>query len=106
MPLSVEQAVDLIREGARFGDVAPLLSFHHHRDQLREWYVRAEGVPVNPTRPASAPAPAPARTASQIARDMGFTGDACTNPMCGKMTMVNNGTCLKCVSCGETSGCS
>ncbi|MGC6516146.1 MAG: vitamin B12-dependent ribonucleotide reductase [Myxococcota bacterium] len=38
------------------------------------------------------------------ARAKGYEGDACTN--CGAMTMVRNGTCLKCVSCGSTSGCS
>ncbi len=39
-----------------------------------------------------------------IARQKGYEGDPCTN--CGQMTLVRNGTCLKCVSCGETSGCS
>lgn len=34
----------------------------------------------------------------------GYTGDICSD--CGAITMVRNGTCLKCVSCGATSGCS
>ena len=38
------------------------------------------------------------------ARAQGYEGDAC--PECGAMTMVRNGSCLKCVSCGSTSGCS
>lgn len=38
------------------------------------------------------------------ARAQGYEGDACTE--CGAMTMVRNGACLKCVSCGSTSGCS
>ncbi|MEX0687003.1 MAG: vitamin B12-dependent ribonucleotide reductase [Balneolales bacterium] len=38
------------------------------------------------------------------ARQMGYTGDACQE--CGSMTMVRNGTCLKCNTCGSTSGCS
>lgn len=38
------------------------------------------------------------------ARQMGFTGDIC--PDCGSMTMVRNGTCLKCTTCGSTTGCS
>ncbi len=38
------------------------------------------------------------------AKKMGYTGDACTE--CGSMTMVRNGTCLKCNTCGATSGCS
>ncbi len=38
------------------------------------------------------------------ARAKGYEGDPC--PECGAMTMVRNGTCLKCMSCGGTSGCS
>ena len=38
------------------------------------------------------------------ARARGYEGDACGE--CGAMTMVRNGSCLKCVSCGSTSGCS
>ena len=34
----------------------------------------------------------------------GYTGDICQE--CGQATMVRNGTCLKCMSCGSTSGCS
>jgi ribonucleoside-diphosphate reductase alpha chain len=34
----------------------------------------------------------------------GYSGDACTQ--CGQFTLVRNGTCLKCDSCGTTSGCS
>ncbi len=38
------------------------------------------------------------------AKMKGYTGDVCHN--CGSLTMVRNGTCLKCVTCGDTSGCS
>lgn len=38
------------------------------------------------------------------AKQLGYTGDACGD--CGSMTMVRNGTCLKCITCGSTSGCS
>jgi ribonucleoside-diphosphate reductase alpha chain len=38
------------------------------------------------------------------AREKGFTGDPC--PECGNFTMVRNGTCLKCHTCGATTGCS
>ena len=34
----------------------------------------------------------------------GFTGDPCEN--CQSLRMVRNGSCLKCVDCGETTGCS
>ena len=38
------------------------------------------------------------------AKAKGYEGDACVE--CGAMTMVRNGSCLKCMSCGSTSGCS
>jgi len=38
------------------------------------------------------------------AKEKGYTGDICTE--CQGMTMVRNGTCLKCMNCGATSGCS
>jgi ribonucleoside-diphosphate reductase alpha chain len=38
------------------------------------------------------------------ARLKGYEGDPCSE--CGAMTMVRNGTCLKCDTCGATSGCS
>lgn len=41
---------------------------------------------------------------SIISRHRGYTGDAC--PECGNATMVRNGTCLKCTTCGSTTGCS
>ncbi len=34
----------------------------------------------------------------------GYTGNACLE--CGQLTMVRNGACEKCDSCGATSGCS
>lgn len=39
-----------------------------------------------------------------MAKQQGYTGDIC--PECGSMTMVRNGTCLKCNTCGATTGCS
>ena len=38
------------------------------------------------------------------ARLKGYEGDMCGE--CGQFTMVRNGTCLKCDTCGATSGCS
>jgi len=38
------------------------------------------------------------------ARQSGFEGDPC--PECGQLMMVRNGTCLKCMDCGTTTGCS
>jgi ribonucleoside-diphosphate reductase alpha chain len=44
------------------------------------------------------------RVLLQQARASGFEGDPC--PECGQLMMVRNGTCLKCMSCGTTTGCS
>ena len=38
------------------------------------------------------------------ARVQGFEGGACGE--CGNFTLVRNGTCLKCETCGSTTGCS
>jgi ribonucleoside-diphosphate reductase alpha chain len=38
------------------------------------------------------------------ARMKGYVGEACSE--CGNFTMVRNGTCLKCDTCGSTTGCS
>jgi ribonucleoside-diphosphate reductase alpha chain len=49
-------------------------------------------------------APAKALSASEMARLKGYEGDSCGD--CGQFTMVRNGTCLKCITCGTTTGCS
>jgi ribonucleoside-diphosphate reductase alpha chain len=38
------------------------------------------------------------------ARMKGYEGDACGS--CGNFTLLRNGTCMKCNTCGSTSGCS
>ena len=38
------------------------------------------------------------------AKMQGYEGDACGD--CGNYTLVRNGTCMKCNTCGGTSGCS
>jgi ribonucleoside-diphosphate reductase alpha chain len=43
-------------------------------------------------------------TAAEMARLKGYEGDPCGE--CGQFTMVRNGTCLKCITCGTTTGCS
>jgi ribonucleoside-diphosphate reductase alpha chain len=49
---------------------------------------------------------APDKRLEQIreARMKGYEGDSCGE--CGNFTLVRNGTCLKCDTCGSTSGCS
>jgi ribonucleoside-diphosphate reductase alpha chain len=38
------------------------------------------------------------------AKMQGYEGDACGE--CGNFTLVRNGTCMKCNTCGATNGCS
>ena len=60
---------------------------------------------------AGAVAPAPVLTKSELykqrmseAKLRGYEGTSCSE--CHNFTMVRNGTCLKCDTCGSTSGCS
>jgi ribonucleoside-diphosphate reductase alpha chain len=57
------------------------------------------------------PAPVPSSTSDSVrlkmittAKMKGYEGDSCQE--CGNFTLVRNGTCLKCDTCGSTSGCS
>lgn len=43
-------------------------------------------------------------SATAIAKMKGYEGDPCSD--CGSLTLVRNGTCMKCMTCGATSGCS
>ena len=43
-------------------------------------------------------------TARDKAKMQGYEGDPCGE--CGNYTLVRNGTCMKCNTCGGTSGCS
>ncbi len=49
-------------------------------------------------------AAAPQLVEQRVARMKGYEGDPCEE--CGNFTMVRNGTCAKCDTCGATSGCS
>lgn len=40
----------------------------------------------------------------EMAKMKGYEGEAC--PECGAWTMIRNGSCLKCDTCGATTGCS
>jgi len=63
-------------------------------------------------QPAAAPAPTLQVDVAAVltvdrraeARMKGYEGESCSE--CGNFTMVRNGTCLKCDTCGSTSGCS
>jgi len=63
---------------------------------------------ANPSNTTSQPARAnPSALLTEqmrVAKLKGYEGDPCK--ACGSFTLVRNGVCLKCDSCGETSGCS
>jgi ribonucleoside-diphosphate reductase alpha chain len=66
----------------------------------------AETVSVALAAPDPRPDSRPDSRIEQIreARMKGYEGDSCGE--CGNFTLVRNGTCLKCDTCGATSGCS
>jgi ribonucleoside-diphosphate reductase alpha chain len=59
-----------------------------------------------PWSPANTRADAKALAAEKRAeaKAQGYEGEACGE--CGNFTLVRNGTCLKCNTCGGTTGCS
>ena len=60
-------------------------------------------VSIEPQKEYVPPAEAWAVLADE-AKTKGYEGEACTS--CSQFTLVRNGSCLKCITCGETSGCS
>ncbi len=66
---------------------------------------KAEAAPAYKPAGTHAKAAGPSKAErSAAARLAGYEGDAC--PECGNFTLVRNGTCLKCDTCGGTTGCS
>jgi ribonucleoside-diphosphate reductase alpha chain len=62
---------------------------------------RATGFAETTSAFAMGAATTDARTKAKL---QGYTGDSCGE--CGNYTLVRNGTCLKCNTCGGTTGCS
>jgi ribonucleoside-diphosphate reductase alpha chain len=119
---------DLLSTGAQGGSPAPREKpagdAHHHRPKPSAALhppAHHEAAPKNrrdeggsPNGPASqgralpgsSGAPGEAAEAAKIAqaRLKGYEGDPC--PACGSFTLVRSGTCMKCDTCGGTTGCS
>jgi hypothetical protein len=55
-----------------------------------------------PSQIATPLLPVPALRAAAMVK--GYTGEACSE--CNNFTLLRNGTCLKCDTCGATTGCS
>jgi ribonucleoside-diphosphate reductase alpha chain len=92
--------------------VMPQGAAHSHSPAHALQMRAADGVTHGANALAEAPAvmsyeaTAPVKAFDQRAqaRMKGYEGDTCGE--CGNYTMVRNGTCLKCDTCGSTSGCS
>ncbi|MGE3714163.1 MAG: vitamin B12-dependent ribonucleotide reductase [Alphaproteobacteria bacterium] len=77
----------------------------HHNPTSKAYQGTAQAKPVMKAGTAKA-TQEEAHLREQIieARAKGYEGDPCGD--CGNFTMIRNGTCLKCDTCGGTSGCS
>jgi ribonucleoside-diphosphate reductase alpha chain len=68
----------------------------------------AEGLEHLPWAPSKAEVRAEAKALAAEkraeAKAQGYEGEACGE--CGNFTLIRNGTCLKCNTCGGTTGCS
>lgn len=74
-------------------------------EQRGDQFIGVEAPENNGARPL--PISAESATLKQKvkqAREYGYTGDVC--PECHSFKMVRNATCLKCLNCGATTGCS
>jgi ribonucleoside-diphosphate reductase alpha chain len=69
-------------------------------------FAGTSAVAIAETTTVTVAAVAPDTRIDQIreARMKGYEGDSCGE--CGNFTLVRNGTCMKCDTCGSTSGCS
>jgi len=89
------------------GRAAAALAFNRQpEDDAFDDVAEALAPRAAPHAPADARAVARADKAEKaaMARLKGYEGESCQE--CGNFTMVRNGTCLKCDTCGSTSGCS
>ena len=97
--------------GRRAGESGRFARGRPRRARLRPGRNRAQAPGLRPggrrTRAARLRRRARRETVAEKraeARMKGYVGEAC--PECGNFTMVRNGTCLKCDTCGGTTGCS
>ena len=100
-----QEAFEIVRKMASTG---------YHRKRLpKELMMLQNSTPApTPVQTAETTVVAAAMTTTETvtmdrraeARMKGYEGDACGD--CGNFTLVRNGTCMKCDTCGSTSGCS
>ena len=96
----------MLVQGSAALEVAPAFQDEGVTALRRESDVGEVGTVEWNTLDWSAPQPKAASVSDKRAeaRMKGYVGEAC--PECGNFTMVRNGTCLKCDTCGSTTGCS
>jgi ribonucleoside-diphosphate reductase alpha chain len=114
-PTSAEQTIAAIREVASSGYVRNKLTVVEGGISKKDVVARSTviertvDIAVGQTSDALLLTRAEATVTATIerakeARMKGYEGDACGE--CGNFTLVRNGTCMKCNTCGGTSGCS
>jgi ribonucleoside-diphosphate reductase alpha chain len=92
--------------GANFAEVAALVqqaAGNPVNTAMAALEARFSGDASSAATKAGAQRDAHAKRAAE-ARLKGYEGDACGS--CGNFTLLRNGTCMKCDTCGGTSGCS
>jgi ribonucleoside-diphosphate reductase alpha chain len=80
-------------------DLAPNPNFERTLDTLA--WSQPNAASGNPERAKSGDSIADKRAEAKM---KGYVGEACNE--CANFTLVRNGTCLKCDTCGSTTGCS
>ena len=103
---SVEKSEITTREEDKEKSKAALTGFHAKRNGSNRHAKPVEIIPIRSNENEGGQAITTKKLASTvaIAKLKGYEGDPCTD--CGQLTLVRNGTCLKCQTCGATSGCS
>ena len=124
LPEAGNNAMEAVRKYTSFGYTRNLLVIQGSKDSAVTEATGTDGAPVaqavgaQVTPPEAIAEAVPSYSLSETimdetdvlidsareARMKGYEGDPCGE--CGNMTLVRNGTCLKCNTCGATSGCS
>lgn len=88
--------MDFTWKGIPFAELSHEALLEAAREMARDLTGRKAFVPPQGNGRAADP--------RAIARMRGYTGEPC--PDCMNFTLVRSGTCLKCDTCGSTTGCS
>jgi len=87
-------------QGEKIDEEAPLLAIMNESHEHEDGRVSVQQVFTKKLNSEMVEA----QRKRQTAKMKGYEGDACNE--CGSLTLVRNGSCLKCDSCGTTTGCS